>query len=378
MNSFDALVQSLGLELLIEARTTDAGRGLFSIAEIPPHTVLFQIPASQLVNCRTLAPHYPAGLDAIQLISLHLGRYRRTPQLDPLFGPYISTLPREFSHPLTTHVHQTDSTLPPSVAIRKANSLTQLADEVLDADFLWGWLNVNTRCVYHRLKGTRSHPDNFTMCPILDLANHTVAGPTMIPRVSDAERNNAPPIAKLGDPLTLLSPATPTKPGEELYLTYGAHSNKTLFVEYGFVVPCAPDDPRAEVDVQDIVEPMFENQGNDGAAKMKILQDSGYWGDWTLDASPSVSYHLTTALRLLHVPLGDSGALERWQGTLTGLRDTVSDANESASKRTVADICAILIQRAKARMPETNSSMVRILWEEELHVAMRVSNMLGA
>jgi hypothetical protein len=48
MNSFDALVQSLGLELLIEARTTDAGRGLFSIAEIPPHTVLFQIPASQV------------------------------------------------------------------------------------------------------------------------------------------------------------------------------------------------------------------------------------------------------------------------------------------------------------------------------------------
>jgi hypothetical protein len=100
----------------------------------------------------------------------------------------------------------------------------------------------------------------------------------MKPRLSDAERANAPPIPRLGDPLTLLSPDAPTKPGEELYLTYGAHPNRTLFVEYGFVVSCTPDDPRAEVDIQDIVEPLFEDKGIEGVIKKKMLQDAGYWG----------------------------------------------------------------------------------------------------
>ncbi|KAJ7273695.1 hypothetical protein B0H12DRAFT_1090656 [Mycena haematopus] len=405
--SFELLVDWLGLQhsgLLVRPADAGSGRGLglFAISQIPPSTPLFTIPARALVNCRTLAPHYPAGLDAIQLISLHLCLYRplhASHSPDPLFGPYISTLPREFdSHPLTGHVQQQDLKLPPSVATALAHlharylhdwrtvrgylrahfaSLSQKPavrldrpDATLEADFLWGWLN--GKHLANILRDVQLH-----MCPILDLANHTVAGPSMIPRLSDAERANAPPIPRLGDPLTLLSPATATKSGEELHLTYGAHSNKTLFVEYGFVVPCTPDDPRAEVDVQDIVEPLFEHQGNDGAVKKKMLQDSGYWGDWTLDGTPTVSYRLTTALRLLHITLSgpETSDSERWQDTLTGFRDSVSEINESAWKETVADICTILIQRAKARSTDTNSGAVGILWEEEVHVALQVSSM---
>ena len=100
----------------------------------------------------------------------------------------------------------------------------------------------------------------------------------MKPRLSDAEKYNAAPVSRLGDPLTLLSPATKVKVGEELYLTYGAHPNRAFFVEYGFVAPYAPDDARAEVEVQDIVEQLFDNQGNEGKIKKQMLQDSAYWG----------------------------------------------------------------------------------------------------
>ncbi|KAJ6547545.1 hypothetical protein B0H19DRAFT_954756 [Mycena capillaripes] len=385
--NFDGLVRWLEIvgDLEIEPRATSAGRGLFAAVAIAPSKPLFTIPARALLNCRTLSPHYPPGLDAIQLIALHLCLYRPLdsfPSSDPLFGPYVSSLPREFdSHPLADHVQHRERNLPPSVA----TALARLHDRYLhDWCTVRGYLvplahhsdnnPVNTRCIYHRLKGTRSHPDNLTLCPILDFANHTVTSPCMTPRLSNAERANAPPIPRLGDPLTLLSPATSTKPNEELYLTYGAHSNRTLFIEYGFVVPCAPDDPRAEVDVQDIVEPLFENREDEGAVKKKMLEDSGYWGDWTLDGSPAVSYRLITALRLLHAPLSDSdGALQRWRDTLTGIRDTVSDANESAWRKTVAEICAILIQRAEARRTEKNLAAVEILWEEELNVARRVA-----
>ncbi|KAJ7774807.1 hypothetical protein B0H16DRAFT_1508485 [Mycena metata] len=411
MGSFDTLQSLLSLpirDLPVEPRAVGGRRGLFATVDIPPSTPLLTIPARALLNIRTLAPHYPPGLNAIQLISLHLCLYRPVgstqPSLDPLYGPYLSTLPIEFDfHPLTDRVRHTNALLPPSIA-RALESLhsrylqdwhtiqeylqinsRQLSmkphvrldrsHDALEEDFLWGWLNVNTRCIYHRLKSTRSHPDNLTLCPILDFANHTVAGPCMTLRLSDAERSNTAPIPRLGDPLTLLSPDTPTKPGEELYLTYGAHPNRTLFVEYGFVVAGTSDHSRAEVEVQDLVEPLFDT--DDGAVKKKMLQDCGYWGDWTLDGSPAVSYRLITALRLLHAPLIDSdGALGRWQDTLTGLRDTISEANEAAWKETVVGVCATLVQRANTRRSNVSGD-ISILWEEELQVASRVSNMLN-
>lgn len=68
------------------------------------------------MNARTLGPHYSmwksssSPLTATQLISLHLLLHRPLDDqesLDPLFGPYISILPREFdSHPLTWIVKQ--------------------------------------------------------------------------------------------------------------------------------------------------------------------------------------------------------------------------------------------------------------------------------
>ncbi|KAJ7452444.1 hypothetical protein B0H11DRAFT_2073446, partial [Mycena galericulata] len=395
----------LGPGLVEPRETPGAGLGLWSLAHIPPSTPLFTIPPSALLNSRSLAPHYPPGLNAVQLITLHLCLYRPlhgSPSLDPLFGPYISTLPPEFdSHPLTCQLRGADvRELPPSVAsaldrlcVRYASdwntvraylrdnllSLSQKAgvhlhraDEALEADFLWAWLNVNTRCIYHRLKGTRAHPDNLTLCPILDFANHNASGPCMTPRLSAAERANVAPIPKLGDPFTLLSPSTATDPGQELYLTYGAHANRTLFVEYGFVIPCASDDARAEVDVQDIVEQLFED------TKRDMLQEAGYWGDWTLDGSPAISYRLITALRLLHVNSDD--ALWRWRDTLKGLRDTVSDANERAWQKSLDDICSALICRAQERRLRGPArgwvdAVVEALWEEEYHVAMRVSKM---
>lgn len=61
------------------------------------------------MNIRTLKSLYPTSgptpLTAMQMISLHL--YINRPHgsedsLDPRYGPYISTLPRQFdSHPLT-------------------------------------------------------------------------------------------------------------------------------------------------------------------------------------------------------------------------------------------------------------------------------------
>ncbi|CAK5277701.1 unnamed protein product [Mycena citricolor] len=382
-------MEALSLSKLARFRMPDEA---LCYRDIPPSTPLFTIKASSLLNCRTLGPHYPPGLSAAQLVSLHLCVYRR--MSDPIFGLYLATLPCDFdTHPLTSYVENGESpSLPPSVSKsllelngRFVKDWDQIAwgqreqqtvlsskhpivdsesfEGTLKSDFLW----VNTRCVYHRLKKTRADPDNFTLCPILDFANHTVSGPTARPRLTEAERNDAAPIAKLGEALTLLSPTTPICAGEQMYLTYGPHSNRRLFVEYGFVIPCSPGDPRAEVDVDDLVEPLFNDE------KKRVLQDVEYWGDWILDAGPAVSFRLITALRLLHC---DTSSSVLWHDTLTGARDIVSDDNEIAWKRTVLDVCTSILERAAKRPNPIGVDSVDSLWLEEETVAQAICDYL--
>ena len=77
-------------------------------------TTLFKVPSTALMNRTTVAKLYPQlhkrKLSATQLISLHLLLHKPSgddDSSDPAFGPYISTLPREFSsHPLTWMVKQ--------------------------------------------------------------------------------------------------------------------------------------------------------------------------------------------------------------------------------------------------------------------------------
>jgi len=89
-----------------------AGFGLFAIVDIPRWTPLLTLPRKAKINVETLG-HYPnpKRLTATQLIPLHLLLYKPAPGResdDPHFGPYISSLPRDFgSHPLTWIVHRT-------------------------------------------------------------------------------------------------------------------------------------------------------------------------------------------------------------------------------------------------------------------------------
>lgn len=66
-----------------------------------------------MINVKTLAPHYPrefSQLSATQWVSLHMCLHRPPgddPSPDPLFGAYISVLPRDFaSHPVVWMVKQ--------------------------------------------------------------------------------------------------------------------------------------------------------------------------------------------------------------------------------------------------------------------------------
>ncbi|KAF9792401.1 hypothetical protein BJ322DRAFT_1151116 [Thelephora terrestris] len=425
-------------------RRPRAGYGLFLTTPCPPLGPLFVVPPPALVNVKTLAPLYPGSkrLSAHQLISLHLYLHKPLDSTqesgDNLFGPFISILPREFdSHPLTWVIEQTlngdnepGSTflalLPRSTRFllstlagrfqRDSNavikyllplglvewSLSRLPTaRHLLTQYLFS--SVNTRCIYYRIKETRSDEANVTLCPILDFANHGWHHSDIHP-VSNTETSNTRPKARDEFQFLATEHISKVEIGKEIYLRYGGHSNQSLFVEYGFVNAVSNQEMEsgtypAEVDVQTIVTGLFEGQGAVGSWMQTVLQNEGYWGDWTLSTSPnpaSPSFRLITALRLLAmgsemtcVPTGDEEevACQPWRDTLLGRSEAISPSNEARWRMALATICDTVVEEGTTGLARTSNfsfdpqgrpwsrwmrDNIALLWSEQVVVARAV------
>ncbi|KAI0031839.1 hypothetical protein K488DRAFT_71128 [Vararia minispora EC-137] len=403
---------------------------------------LFTVPASAHINIITLESQYPgAELSAVQLISLHLFLHKPlgdTDSFDPLFGPYISVLPRDFDgHPLTWAIRRTLGRadagtallgfFPPHVntllaqlerrfwedwkAVREyLKAHTHNGSSNTELDYLWAWLNVNTRDLYHDLG--RRRDDNISLCPVFDYANHVWTGATMSPSRKDSGVWGNPGNASQAS-LVCSSLEKPLGKDEELLLTYGAHSNSILFVEYGFVNVVSEADIAAglyiaEATVDEIVYDLILRCGGDALLLVvrEALEQEGYWSDWTLHTAPPPaypSYRLLSALRLLHVFVVDEspfGAvsttdLALWRDTVAGLRDAVSESNERDVRRSLRSICDAVSVRAersldalmKAKADEIGGPSawskfavgnVAVLWKEERAVARAVLDSIEA
>ncbi|KAI0807377.1 SET domain-containing protein [Fomes fomentarius] len=428
-----------------------AGRGLFAVRDCPPSTALFKVPATALITKETLLKLYPQlrgqTISGVQLVSLHLWLHRPVgdaDSLDPTFGPYISTLPRESSsHPLSWMVRrrmgreddwedQILKALPPGThrrlhalhdrfwtdwasvsrtlierpTIVDTSSRTDLTSGSCNAegldnalDYLWAWLNVNTRCIFYRIRPALSDPDNFALCPILDFANHS-PGQTHIFPVIDSE---VWAVISKKSPKNFIffgPSSTSVSSGQELYLQYGAHPNSFLFSEYGFVnrIPdgaIIAGEYSGEVDVQDPVEELVAKSPL-GPRFKSILEAKGYWGDWTLHSAPSPahpSYRLIAALRLLSalesVPATQGStfhaAVNRWRDVTNGQYEGISAENEEKWRQILHSICSQIVERARRRIRvggKDGDSVgwrgwtvrnVETLWKEELEVAEAVA-----
>jgi len=117
------------------------------------------------------------------------------------------------------------------------------------------------------------------MCPILDFANHTNN-----PEPCKAELYDQAFPRASGDDLVLLSPKDKSiYPGEEVFLKYGAHSNRTLFTEYGFVGNTDLDalgsgQLNCEADITWRILRLFASRGVMGTYMEQLLRSAGYWG----------------------------------------------------------------------------------------------------
>lgn len=222
----------------------------------------------------------------------------------------------------------------------------------------------------------------------------------MTPVPSEADIWDTAPVKLIGKGFRFLSPVDASvQEGEEIFLTYGAHPNRTLFIEYGFVNKSLLGEAETtdgEVDVQDVVESLILGHKS-GVFVKSVLEDEGYWGDWTLycsTESAQPSWRLITALRLHRLAVSNKtihdNAIQPWRDVIAGKREIISDGNEIAWKQSLTAICDTLITRAQASLHSLKSDgaeeydlgserwipwmreNMRTLWREELLVAAAV------
>ncbi|CEP61431.1 protein-lysine N-methyltransferase LALA0_S03e02718g [Lachancea lanzarotensis] len=151
------------------------------------------------------------------------------------------------------------------------------------SDFLHIYFVINSRCLYIQIPLKDNIADNFTLVPYVDFLNHD----------ADSERYCTPKVNKLkrgkcglGTFSIVGGTHEYKQDGEQILLSYGAHSNDFLLNEYGFVLPT---NKWNYVDVS----PHCESLINDTMVQ-DFLKANDFWGDYTISEG-DISFRLLVA-----------------------------------------------------------------------------------
>lgn len=149
-----------------------------------------------------------------------------------------------------------------------------VAAQISRDDFLWAWMCINSRCLYMEIPQAKDSSDNFTLAPYVDFLNH----------LNDDQCG-----IKIDNFGFQVMTSCKYLPGEELYFSYGPHSNEFLLCEYGFALP---QNKWNYVDISDFIIPLLR------PLQVEYLKACGYYGDYTVIKS-GMSFRTEIALATL-------------------------------------------------------------------------------
>lgn len=181
------------------------------------------------------------------------------------------------------------------------SSHTQLSSSsssswITRSDFLWAWFCVNSRCLYMSIPEAHTKDDNFTMAPFVDLINHSAQDHCSL----QVDHNGF-------HVMTSSSYST----DEEVFLSYGPHSNEFLLCEYGFVLP---SNPWNDVDLTEQVTALLSEH------QCEFLKEKGYLGEYTINMD-GISFRVEVALAVLLEKDGNLFTNRRINGLMSGVVD---------------------------------------------------------
>ncbi|KAK6456019.1 uncharacterized protein RJT20DRAFT_127780 [Scheffersomyces xylosifermentans] len=141
--------------------------------------------------------------------------------------------------------------------------------------FLWAWMCINSRCLYMTIPQGKTNADNFTMAPYVDFLNHSCNDQCSIK------------IDVLGFHVQTTSSYTP---GEQLFLSYGPHSNDFLLCEYGFIIP--KDNKWNDLDISSFIIPLLRPR------QEEFLKENDYYDNYTM-TKDGLSFRTDVVLAVL-------------------------------------------------------------------------------
>ncbi|KAF2679448.1 SET domain-containing protein [Lentithecium fluviatile CBS 122367] len=157
--------------------------------------------------------------------------------------------------------------------------------------FTYTWLIVSTRTFYwaypdlppqHRSlpkkRAQLTADDCYAMCPFMDYFNHSSIG--------------CYPAASAGG--YSVTADRDYKAGEEVYVSYGSHTNDFLLAEYGFILE---ENTHDSLPLDHLILPQLS------AEQERVLKEDGFHGKYTLSpGEPTICHRTQAVLRLLTLP----------------------------------------------------------------------------
>ncbi|KAJ8122624.1 hypothetical protein ONZ43_g1224 [Nemania bipapillata] len=241
------------------ARIPTRGVGIIATRELETGQQIMKIPATAIHSLHSIPPNISAQLPPdIPLHGLLAAELAlKTPSTD---APWIRVLPTHadfatsvpFMWPEELHKHL------PIVAYRilerqqdkfqrEWHSVSRAFPHLDRSEYMYYWFIINTRTFFYESPEMEQYnwEDKLCLLPAADSFNHA----------TDGYRKY--------------------QVGEELFISYGEHSNDFLLVEYGFT---APENPFDEIGLDEVIMPKL------GRAQQDALAQQGLLGDFTFHA----------------------------------------------------------------------------------------------
>ncbi|OQR79409.1 SET domain-containing protein 4-like [Tropilaelaps mercedesae] len=311
---------------------TASGRGMVCQKPISAGDTVIDLPQSLLITkskIRSLIPHIPGTFSAEEVLAVFLIVELRRGFESPWL-PYINSLPKKFTSPFncsSTDVlprgiqHAFDRWRNTALQTwqRLSNYFLSCRKEpaISESEFTWSWCAVTTRCVFVEGHGS-------SLAPFLDMLNH---------------HWTASVNTQFKDGHFVISTNRAYRSGEEVFINYGSHDNRTLLLNYGFVLDDNPNNcvpvERYHIDTLHTLERFSQF-----SEKMQLIEYSKLLTDQTGFTSNGATWNLVVVLDILQDCR--SYSIAEWKAHIVKERGekTVSRVEALLAKVMLNDYCS--------------------------------------